>query len=49
LDIKEVFDKSMILLRYTADVFAKYTDYVDYIEGMYEEEMRSAYGHEGYY
>ncbi len=49
LDIKEVFDKSMILLRYTADVFAKYTDYVDYIESMYEEEMRSAYGYEGYF
>jgi hypothetical protein len=49
LDIKEVFDKSMILLRYTADVFAKYTDYVDYIESMYEEEMKRAYGQEGYY
>jgi hypothetical protein len=49
LDIKEVFDKSMILLRFTAAVFAKYTDYVDYMENMYEEEMRSAYGPEGYF
>ncbi len=49
LDIKEVFDKSMTLLNYTAEVYSKYTDYVDHIEGMYEEEMRRAYGFNGYF
>ncbi|VBB45843.1 conserved hypothetical protein [uncultured Paludibacter sp.] len=45
LDIKELFDKAMILLNHTADIFSKYTDYADYIEQSYEEEMRSTYGY----
>ena len=43
LDIKEVFDKAMVLLYHTSDVFAKYTDYADTIEQIYEEEMKRAY------
>ena len=45
LDIKEAFDKSMILLHHTSDVFSKYTDYTDMIEEYYEEEMRSSNGY----
>ena len=44
LDIEDLLNKGMILLNNTADVFAKYTDYADNIEKMYEEEMRSSYG-----
>lgn len=43
LDIEDLLNKGMILLNHTADVFAKYTDYADDIEKMYEEEMRSSY------
>lgn len=45
LDIKELFEKAMILLHHTADLFSKYTDYAEYIEKTYEDEMRSAYGY----
>lgn len=44
LDIKDVFDKAMILLYYTSSVFSKYTDYLSMIEDAYNEEMRIAYG-----
>ena len=43
LDVKELYDKSMILLTHTSDVFAKYTDYADEIEKMYEDEMKANY------
>ena len=33
----------MILLRYAADVFTKYTDYAAQIEETYKEEMRRNY------
>jgi hypothetical protein len=45
LDIKDLFEKTMTLLYYTADLFSKYTDYADYIEKIYEDEMRAAYEH----
>ncbi|WP_143103989.1 hypothetical protein [Thermoflavifilum thermophilum] len=45
LDVKDLFEKSMLLLTHTADVFAKYTDFADEIETMYEEEMRANYGY----
>lgn len=45
LDIKELFDKAMTLLHHTADIFSQYTDYADYIEKTYEDEMKSAYGY----
>jgi hypothetical protein len=34
LDVKELHEKSMVLLTYTADVFAKYTDIADEIENI---------------
>jgi|GEM_PF-1691610 len=43
LDVIELFEKTMTLLYYSASVFAKYTDYADNIEQMYQDEMRSAY------
>jgi len=43
-----LYDKSMVLLTYTADVFAKYTDYVDGIEEMYEAEMQAQYRQQDY-
>lgn len=43
LDVKELYDKSMLLLFHTADVFSKYTDFADEIENMYEQEMRAHY------
>lgn len=43
LDVKELYDKSMLLLTHTADVFAKYTDFADEINNMYEQEMRENY------
>ncbi len=45
LDIKKLFDKAMILIYHTADIFSKYIDYADFIEQSYEDEMRSAYGY----
>jgi len=44
LDIEELLNQGMVLLNHTADVFGKYTNYVDDIEKMYEDEMRSSYG-----
>lgn len=44
LDLKILFENSMTLLTYTADVFANYTDYADAMEKMYEDEMRAYYG-----
>jgi len=43
LDIKELFDNAMLLLHYTSSVFSKYTDYADYIEEIYDAEIRSYY------
>jgi len=43
IDVKELLDKSMVLLIHTSDVFQKYTDYAEEIERMYEEEMKSNY------
>jgi len=36
IDVDELLEKSMTLFVYTADVFAKYTDYADEIENYYE-------------
>ena len=38
LEIKEFFDKAMILLTYTVDVLSPYTDYIDDIIERLEEE-----------
>lgn len=43
LDVNELLEKSMTLSICTADVFAKYTDYVDEIESQYEAIMREHY------
>lgn len=43
LDIEELFQQSMTLLMFTADVFSKYTSYADAINKMYEEELRRHY------
>ncbi|WP_185116315.1 hypothetical protein [Chryseobacterium arthrosphaerae] len=43
IDVAELLEKSMTLFLYTADVFAKYTDYVDGIESFYEDIMREQY------
>jgi hypothetical protein len=32
LDVKELYDKSMLLLTHTADVFAKHTNFADEIK-----------------
>ncbi|MCP9753179.1 hypothetical protein EGI32_19670 [Ferruginibacter sp. HRS2-29] len=45
LDVKDLYHRTSILLTHTADVFAKYTDYADEIENMYEQEMRDNYGY----
>lgn len=45
LDVKELYEKSMLLLTHTANVFAKYTDFADEIENMYKQEMRANYGY----
>ena len=45
LDVRELYKKTSILFTHTADVFAKYTDYADEIERMYEQEMSSSYGY----
>jgi len=44
LDVRDLYKKTTILLTHTADIFAKYTDYADEIEDMYEREMRDYYG-----
>jgi hypothetical protein len=33
----------MLLLTHTADVFAKYTDFADEIENIYEQEIMAYY------
>lgn len=43
IDVNELLEKSMTLFFHTADVFAKYTDYADEIEGYYEGLMREQY------
>ncbi|WP_207890971.1 hypothetical protein [Hymenobacter edaphi] len=43
LDVNELLEKSMILFFHTSDVFAKYTDYADMIDKMYEDTMREQY------
>lgn len=43
LDVKEALEKAMTLLKYTSSVFSKYTDYVDMIEKMYQDELNNAY------
>lgn len=40
LDVKELLEKSMVLLFHTTDVFAKYTDIADEMLNIYEQEMR---------
>jgi hypothetical protein len=43
LDVKELYEKSMLLLTHTADVFSKYTDFANEINNLYEAEMRENY------
>jgi hypothetical protein len=43
LDVKELYDKSMLLLTFTGAVFAKYTNFVDQINEAYEQAMRDQY------
>lgn len=43
IDVAELLEKSMTLFVSTADVFAKYTDYVDEIENYYNDLMREQY------
>jgi hypothetical protein len=43
LDVKNLYEKSMLLLTHTADVFAKYTDFADEIENIYEQEIMAYY------
>lgn len=43
IDVSELLEKSMTLFLYTADIFAKYTDYKDEIENQYESIMREQY------
>lgn len=45
LDVRDLYEKTSILLTHPADVFGKYTDYADEIENMYEQEMREIYGY----
>jgi len=45
LDVRKLYENSMVLFKYTADFFSKYTDFVDEIESMYEQEMRMNYGY----
>lgn len=44
LDIEELLNQGMVLLNHTAYVFGKYTNYIDDIEKMNEDQMRSSYG-----
>lgn len=44
LDVRDLYKRTSILFTHTADVFAKYTDYADEIDRMYEIEMRVYYG-----
>ncbi len=44
LEVKKLYDQSMILLTYTADVFSKYTDFADEINSIYEREMIEQFG-----
>lgn len=48
LDVIELLNEVEALLSYTAAVFSRYNDYVDMIEGYYEEEIKSMYNQEGY-
>lgn len=43
LDVKDLYDKALILLFHTADVLSGATDYYDYMNEMMEQELRSAY------
>jgi hypothetical protein len=43
IDVKELYEKSMVLLTHTSDVFTKYTDYAKEIDSLYAEELRSSY------
>ncbi len=41
LDVNDLFEKSMLFFFHTSDVFSKYTDYKDFIDSIYQDEMRS--------
>ncbi|MBU0967720.1 MAG: hypothetical protein KKA54_15215 [Proteobacteria bacterium] len=43
LDVKDLYDKAMILLFHTPDVLSDATDYHDYMNEIMEQELRSAY------
>lgn len=45
LDVKELYEKAMVLVCHTADVLSDFTDYVDYMNKLMEAEERSNYDH----
>jgi hypothetical protein len=42
LDIEDLFDKSMILLRFTSSVIGQYTQELDYMNEVFENELRNS-------
>ncbi len=49
IDVAELLESSMTLFVHTADVFSKYTDYVDEIERYYEGLMKERYEQNMFY
>jgi hypothetical protein len=45
LEVKDLYDKAMVLLSYTASVLSNFTDHVDYRNRLMEDELRSNYDH----
>ena len=45
LDVKDLYHKAMVLLSYTADVLSDFTDHVDYMNKLMEDEQRTNYDH----
>lgn len=43
LDVKDLYDKAMVLLLHTANVLSDFTDHVDYMNELMEDELRSNY------
>ncbi len=40
LDIKKLYEKSMMLLTHTTDLFADYINMADYVEDIYEQDLQ---------
>lgn len=43
IEVKTILDSGMTLLNFTADVFAKYTDYIDEMERIMREDYESSF------